>query len=381
MSAFSDLTIKRCLDRASLQEFENLPEELHGRHPAFTPPFPGSVAKFLHPRSHFHQQDGTITAFLVQRKGRTVGRVAAIHNRSALQYLGDGAGYFGFFSCIDDADVARCLIGLAAEELAGRGCKVMRGPYNPTIHDDCGVLIEGTEFPPHISMPWNPAYYGGVLERVGLQVERKLLGYHLDLTVEVPARVRRITERVRKRQADFSIRPMNLRKLPDELRLAHRLYNLTLDRNSGFYPISLEDLLASAGDLQAFADPEFLTFCELNGEQVAFMFTLPNFNEILHRTRGVPRILRLPWIFLLMKTHKIRTVRQVILGLHPDHRDHGLAALMCDDMVQRTRRTAHAAQLSWIESNNKEVIPLIEAMGAKQTHLFHLYKMEIAEQG
>ncbi len=107
------------------------------------------------------------------------------------------------------------------------------------------------------------------------------------------------------------------------------------------------------------------------------MLTLPNFNEVLIRTKRIPHWLRLPGILWLMKTHKIKTVRQVILGVAPDHRDTGLVALLCHDMVLRTQKTAHSAELSWIEANNTQVIKLIELMGATHSKSYAIYEKPI----
>ncbi len=374
-------TISICKTSKHRELFERIPELLHGSNPCFTPPFPGSVGKFLKDNSLFQRQDGTISAYIASRDGCPVGRIAAIHNRSANAFLDESAGYFGFFACEENPETARDLFDTARNHLESIGCTCLRGPYNPNIHEDCGVLVSGENLPPFISMPWNPSYYPGLIESAGLTPKRTLFAYHLDLIAEVPARVQRIAKRIRDRSPDVFIRSMNMKNLESEIRLAHKLYNQTLDRNGGFYPLSHEDLLSSAGDLKAFADPDFLTFCEVNGRPVGFMFTLPNFNEILIRTRGVPQFLRLPWIVYLMKTQRITTVRQAILGLHPDHRDRGLAALLCNDMVERTRKKAVAAQLSWIESNNKEVIALIEAMGGVQSQIYHLYEQSIPAEG
>lgn len=368
------MEISICRTAADFRRFERVGEFLHGRELSFSPAFPGAVSKFLKPGSHFQKQDGTIQAWIASRGGRPVGRVAAIYNRSSNQFLHEQAGHFGFFACENEVATAEALLEKAGEFLVGNHCTVLRGPYNPTIHDDCGMLISGREEPAYISMPWNPHYYAELMRQNGMKEHRILHAYDLNLRVEVPERVQRIARRLAQRSPDVVIRSLRMENLEEELRLAHRLYNETLDRNGGFYPISVEDLLASAAELRAFADPDFLTFCEVKGEPVAFMFTLPNFNEILHRTKCVPRWLRLPAIALMMKTHRIGTVRQAILGLHPSHRDRGIAALLCFDMVERTRRKAHTAQLSWIESNNKEVIGLIEAMGAVLSHRYAIYE-------
>jgi hypothetical protein len=368
------ITIRTCRTPSDYRLFERIPELLHGSDPSFVPPFPGSIAKFLKPDSLFNRQDGTITAFIASRDGRPVGRIAAIRNRSHNAHWNDHVGFFGFFACEDDEEAARALFAHVEQTLGKFGCDAIRGPYNPSINEECGLLIEGFDGPPSISMPWNPPYYARLMASVSQEITRTLFAYHLPLHIGIPPRVQRVAARLKVRSKNVRIRSFDMSRLDEELRLAHRLYNVTLDRNWGFVPISLEDLLASAEDLKAFADPDFLIFAEVDGEPVALMLTLPNFNEILIRTKRVPRWLRLPWILWLMKTHRIRTVRQVVLGIAPEHRERGLAGLLCNDMVLRTQKTADSAELSWIEANNTQVINIIGLMGASHSRTYAIYE-------
>jgi hypothetical protein len=46
-------------------------------------------------------------------------------------------GFFGFFDFIEDPAVAMALIDAAGAILKEKGLAFMRGPYNPTINDDC----------------------------------------------------------------------------------------------------------------------------------------------------------------------------------------------------------------------------------------------------
>lgn len=371
------ITISPCRTNADRSLFERIPELLHGHEPAFVPMFPGSVAKFLKPDSLFNRQDGSITGFIARRDGRPVGRIAAILNRTHNEYWHDHVGFFGFFACEDSEETARALFAEVEKTLRPLHCDRLRGPYSPSINEECGLLVMGHEEPPNISMPWNPPYYARLVEAASQEVTRTLYAYHLPLHIGIPPRVQKIADRLKQRSKSVTIRAFDMKRLDEELRLAHRLYNVTLDRNWGFVPISLDDLLASAEDLKAFADPEFLIFAEFDGEPVAFMLTLPNFNEILIRTKGVPRLLRLPWILWLMKTHRIQSVRQVVLGIAPEYRDRGIAALLCHDMVRRTQQTAQTAELSWIEANNSQVIDIIALMGASHSKTYHIYEKAI----
>ena len=46
--------------------------------------------------------------------------------------------------------------------------------------------------------------------------------------------------------------------LEEELKIVQEIYNSTLDRNWGFIPITMDELLASAEDMKAFADPKMI---------------------------------------------------------------------------------------------------------------------------
>lgn len=371
------ISISSCHSPADRNLFEKIPEMLHGGDPSFVPPFPGSVSKFLRPDSLFNRQDGSILGFIARRGGQPVGRIAAIRNRTHNLHWKDNVGFFGFFACEDNEDTARALFAQVENTLWKVNCDTIRGPYNPSINEECGLLTEGHDEPPSISMPWNPPYYARLFQGASQEKVRILYGYHLPLHAGIPSRVTKIAGRLKNRAKTIRIRSFDMKRLDEELRLAHRLYNVTLDRNWGFVPISLDDLLASASDLKAFANPDFLVFAELDGEAIGFMLTLPNLNELLIRIKGVPRWLRVPWAFLLMKTQRIRTVRQVVLGVAPEHRDTGVVALLCHDMVERTRKEADSAELSWIEANNTQVIKLIALMGASHSKTYGIFEKSI----
>jgi hypothetical protein len=223
-------------------------------------------------------------------------------------------------------------------------CDCVRGPYNPSFGKECGVLTHGHNEPPSISTTWNPPYYNDLLRQSAFDLRRVLYGYHLSLNLGVPSRVKKISDRLRERPGQLTVRSFNMKRLDEELRLVHRLYNETLD-----------------------------------GKAVGFMLVLPNFNEILIRTKRIPHWLRLPGIYWLMKTHRIRTVRQVILGVTPAYRDGGLVALLCHDMVLRTVSAADSAELSWIESNDTRVIEVIKLMGGIHSRTYSIYEKPIAE--
>ena len=113
-------SIRLCRSRKEETLFERLPERLHGLDPAFIPPFPGSIVKYLSPKSAFNRLSGEIYPFLAWRDGKPVGRIAAIINHAHNERYGDRTGFFGFFDCEDNLELAQALFDAAGAILRSR---------------------------------------------------------------------------------------------------------------------------------------------------------------------------------------------------------------------------------------------------------------------
>ena len=376
-AAAGTFSILPCRTAAELRKFEQIPEILHGTDPAFTPPFPGSVVGLIGPKSVFLKKHGEITPLIAYRDGKPVGRIATIVNRSHNAYNKDSIGFFGFFDFIDDVSVARALADAAAAILKERGLTVMRGPYNPSINDDCGVLTEGNDRPTFISMPWNPSYYDGVYKAAGLTNIRTLYAWDIPLHREPAARVTKIVNWLQKRNK-VSIRTIDMKNLNKELETIHRLYNQCLDRNWGFYPIALEDLLHAADDLKAIADPSIIVFVCVDGREVGFTLALPNVNEVFHAARGRKGIFRFLEMALRLQFQKIKTDRLTVLGVEPAYRDKGLSALLFFESFRIAKAKYELSEVSWVEANNTEILEAAELMGGHRSRTYELYEKPLS---
>jgi hypothetical protein len=371
-------SIRLCRTRKEERLFENLPERLHGLDPAFIPPFPGSIVKYLSPKSAFNRLSGEIYPFLAWREGKPVGRIAAIINHAHNERYRDRTGFFGFFDCEDNLELARALFDAVGAILRSRNRDCMRGPYNPSINDECGLLVEGFEHPPCLGLCWNPEYQKALLEQLGFRVVCRSFGYLLPLhRLEVPERLRRIVERLSKR-TNLKLRPIKMSKLEEELRIVQEVYNSSLERNWGFVPVTMAELVAAADDMRAFADSEMILIAEINGENAGVALSLPNFNEILARVKKTPALLRLPHILWLMKTRRIDWARQVVYGISPRFRDRGLHAwLLYQQFVSGKQRYSNAT-LGWIEESNNEIIENSLMLGAIQQQEWRIYETSIS---
>lgn len=337
---------------------------MHRNEAAFVPPFPGSVAKLLGPRGAFRRLHGEVEGFIAERGGRPIGRVAAIVNRSHLARHGDGTGFFGFFECVDEPEVAGALFRKVAGVVGAAGLGTVRGPYNPSINDECGLLLDRHGEAPVFGTTWAPRHHRRLVEGAGFRRVWSLHTFDLPMhRLETPPRVVRIVERM-KRKSSLRVRPINMRALGDDLGVVRDVYNGTLERNRGFVPITLDDLMESAGELRAVANPELLLIGESGGRPAGVALTLPDINQHLWRARRTPLPLRAAHVFWLLKTRPVSRVRQTVLGVLPEFRDRGLNAWLTHEQFVVAKRSHRDAVLGWVEDSNEEVIEHCRLFGA-----------------
>lgn len=372
------LAVRACAGPSDWRLFERCAERFHRHARSFVPSLPGSVVKWLRPSSPFRHH-GEITPFLAFRGGRVVGRVAAIINRSHNTYHADTTGFFGFFECEDDPAAARALLDAAAAHLQARGFGVLRGPYNPSIHDECGLLTRGFEHRPCIGLVWNPPYYDKLLRAAGLSPVLASQGFTLDLwRLEPPERLRKLAERVARRSR-VRLRPIRLHALEEDLPIVRDVYNDCLERNWGFYPITLEDLRAAAQEFKIIADPSIITIAEQDGQRAGMALALPDLNEWLAAARPLPRPLRPLWVLLLLRTRRPRRGRQVMYGVAPAFRDRGLHAWLSYAHFLDSKARYERAVLGWIQDNNTEVLEMAEFIGGEHAFEWTIYERPLVD--
>jgi len=307
-----------------------------------------------------------------------VGRIAAIINHSSNTYRKESAGHFGFFECENRPETAKALFQAAEAVFIREGLTVSRGPYNPSIHDECGLLVDGFDTPSMVFIPSNPAYYESLVIAAGYEPRRNLYAYRVMLAEQAPKRIVRIIERT-ERSHKLVVRDLNLHKMDEELETICRLYNIMLDRNWGYYPLALEDLKDSAEGLAFFVETKLIQFVELDGRAVAFSLILPNINEILIKAKKRKGILRLLEVLLQLKLkrrfRKYREMRMAVLGVDPEFRDRGLGAVLYARAFERAFTLGfREVETSWIDEDNEDILRAIRLMGCRLVQTHRLYE-------
>lgn len=348
--------------------------------PLWVPPLRVEAEKLLNPKRNPFFAHARMQLFVAERDGEAVGRIAAILNELHNQIHGDQVGFFGFFESVPDEAVARMLLHAAAEWIAQYGRTRLRGPVNPSMNDECGLLVEGFEYPPAILMPYNPPYYAELLEAVGLCKAKDLLAYELT-SQALTDRLRRGQELVRQRYGIW-VRAMDFRNrqlFRQDVEHIKEIYNRAWQPNWGFVRLTDAEMDALVKSLRQIADPELAIFAYRGDAPIGFALALPDINQVLWYNRS-GRLLPALW-YLLTRRRSIDAMRILILGILPEHQHLGADAVLYYELARRgLQRGIRRAEASWVLEDNWAMRnPLEKLLNARPYKRYRIYEAPVEE--
>jgi hypothetical protein len=348
------------------------------RYPNWVPPLRMSVADALSEKHPFFA-DAERALFLAVRGRQVVGRIAAIANQAHNRFQGDDAGFFGFFECVDDQDVADALFDAAAEWLAGRGLTSMRGPFNPSTNYECGLLVDGYERRPTFMTAWNPPYYDQLCTRAGLKKSKDLLAFWFSTEGDDFA-IPPILERhgARASGAGITLREIEPRYFERETAVLWDIYNDAWEANWGFVPFTEAEFRHLAADVRHLLAPELCFIASVDGVPAAFLLSVPDFNETLRFHRS-GRLFPMGLLRLLWHKKRARSYRVMAMGVRAAYRSRPILARFTLEMLRRGRATNKAgAEASWLLEDNHLIVKSMRALGATERMRWRLYERSTA---
>jgi GNAT superfamily N-acetyltransferase len=358
--------IRRVESSGDLARFIDLPYRLHRRDLNWVPPFRAEVKKLLDRKHNPFFQHAEADYFLAERDGEVVGRIAAIHNFLHNEVHKDAVGFFGFWECINDFQVAAALFDTASAWLKARGLDTMRGPMSFSVNDECGLLIDGFAMPNSIMMPHNPPYYLTLMETAGFTKAKDLIalqGGSLAGPVKPPERTERAVELLKKRYG-ITIRPLNMKKFAEEVELVKKLYNDCWEDNWGFIPMTDAEIDVLAASFKPVVIPELVPFVEKDGKAIAFGLTLPDLNEALRTNRNGAMFPASLTMLYKIKMKKLTRSRILLLGVVPEWRGKGIDSALYHWIWTKTaERGIGWGEASWLLEDNTGIIQGLSKAG------------------
>ena len=371
----SEIKIIPVAGRALLDRFIRLPERLHRDDPHYIAPLHLERQEALTPKNPFFGH-AEVQFWLAQKDGRDVGRISAQIDQQALALRPDGTGLFGMIAAEDDLAIFKALVDTAADWLRARGMQRMQGPFNLNINEETGLLVAGFDTPPMLLMGHDKSYIGPRLEQLGLVKEKDVYAYLYDMTVDLPASVRRLLDRPLPKE--LTVRQIDFKRYNEEIRTVTSIFNDAWANNWGFVPLTETETDYLAKSLKPLLNPHLTSVVERNGEPVGFLIALPNLNEAIRGLDG--KLLPFGWAKLLwrLKVRGVQTARVPLMGVRRDAAQDMIGGLLPFLMVDAVRREGLKKgfthiELSWILEDNLPMRRMNESLGSVAYKTYRIY--------
>lgn len=373
-SRSSKVTVRPVMSYRDMGKFIDVPWHIYADDPLWVPPLR------LERRFHFSRfnpffKHGEWQAWVAFKNGQVAGRISAQIDALHQERYGADSGHFGLFECIDDAEVCAALLLNAEAWLACRQIRRVSGPFNLSINQECGILVDGFDTPPVFMMPYSSRWYGRLLEEQGYHPVKDLLAYKVRVDFEMPQVMQILINRF---SPKIKLRTLNRSQFDAEMEMLRDIFNDAWSENWGFIPFTREEFAELGSSLRLLVPDEFIQVAEVDGKPSAFMVGLPNFNEVLVELNG--SLFPFGWLKLVnrIRNHQIRTGRIPLMGVRKQFHNTPLGLALACLVIDAPRQVGIArgmqeVEMSWILEENVAMRNILDSIGSEQYKRYRIF--------
>jgi hypothetical protein len=365
-------------DRHDLRQFIRLPWSIYSNDPVWVPPLLLERKEHLSPRNPYFDH-AQYQSWIAYRDGNAVGRISAQIDQLHLDRHQENEGFFGMIEAEDNAETFNALLNTAETWLRDHGMRRILGPYNLSVNQESGLLVDGFDTPACVMMGHAPPYYRTRIEENGYQKAKDLLAYIIDADFDQSAAMQTIIKRAKKR---VKVRSLRKSHYNEDMKIIEDIFNDAWSENWGFIPYTEAEFKQLAKDFKLILDLELIKIAEVDGAPAAFMVTVPNINEAIRDLNG--RLLPFGWIKLLwrLKVRYPQTARIPFMGVRKRYHGSLLGAALAfmviiDGQPHGIKRGLKKVELSWILEDNKGTRDIIESIGAVVYKRYRIYSKDL----
>ncbi len=358
--------------------FLRVAHALYARDPHWVAPLDSEAHRVLAPSNPFFKH-ARIQLWVTVRDGRDVGRIAASLDATHNAVHRSRTVHFGFLESVDDPAVTGALFDAVVAWARAAGCDRVVGPMNPSINDECGLLVAGFDSPPVLMMTYNQSYLPALVEAAGFLKAKDLFAYYVDLAKAPTERLDRIAVDFRRRHPQTTVRPITKATVATDVPKLKRIYNEAWGKNWGAVPLTDGEIGLLAERLLPLVVEGLVWLAEEHDEVAGFLLAVPDGNEIIRPLHGrllSPGLWRaLPY---LAGWRQPRLFRVIALGTRPKFRRRGLEALMFAETLRKARQLGFTGcEGSWILEDNLPIRRLLAAFSAEPYKTYRVYERPV----
>ena len=369
----NSIEVKPVQSRAEQRAFLNLPWQLYQGDENWIPPLRQNQKELAGFAPHPFYQNAKSQAFIAIQNGNVVGRILAIIDDNMNRHEQSRIGTFGFFEAIESEAVAKALFDAVKRHHGELGMELMRGPVNPSMNYECGLLIDGFDSPPVFMMTYNPPYYQRLYEQNELTKSHDLYAYlgYIEMLEDNEHRWKFIDERLSEK-VNLKVRPMRRADFDQELRCFLEIYNCALPGSWGFVPITNAEMEHMAKNLRHLIVPEMTSVAEVDGRTVGVAFGMLDYNSRIKAIDG--RLFPFGFLRLLWNKRNIKRIRMISTNVIPEfQKNKGIGLSLFAALIPALKDwKIKEVEYSWVLESNRLSRATLERCG---TILYKTYRM------
>lgn len=373
------ITIKPVKTSREKQAFINVPKTLYKNDPNWIAPLDIMVHNQLNPKKNptFDQLDAQL--WIAYNNKQPVGRISAQINQLHLKHQNATEGHFGFLEA-DTKETMDQLIRTAELWLHKKGMTKILGPFNLSINEEMGLLVDGFDTPPYFMMGHHNPAYQEWLTSIGFSKAKDVLGFSLYLEKPFSKQWQTLVKRAKSK--DIKTRKINMKDYNREFDITFDLWNDSAKDNWGFLPIEQNVITHIKSDFKFLLDPDGCIFSTQGDQTTGIMIAVPNLNDILKDLNG--KLLPWGWLKLLyrLKIKKIKTYRVIMGGIQSEIQNSHIGGqtliLILDRIAEegRKKKVTHV-DVSWVLEDNMGLLKVIDLLGVEAYKRYRIFSKAI----
>lgn len=362
-----------------IKKFIDFPFKLYGKEDKWVPPLIDEMRSVFDSSHPFYQdEESAAQAFLVEEEEKVRGRIMALKPEPYNRRHNSKAAFFHFFEVDDAGDnqlVTKKLFAAVAHWAQERDLETVRGPMGMSVEDGHGILVEGFNQRPGMSMTWNYPYYDRLVINAGFKKALDSYSDHINLSRKIREdkdKIDRIRENARATKRRQNLETLQfgskreLKKRMDWLvPQMTNLYNKSF-QDLSLQPMSEPEIRHLAESLLDLFDSRTISLPQLvvkDDKVIGFLLVYPNIVPALRKVRGT--LYPFGWLRLIWARSHTTWVDANALGVLPEYQGRGVTALLYYRLLKilNERSFENLIVTQILENNYKSIREMNKVLG------------------
>ena len=369
----NNIIIKTVENKKDFNDFYRVPWEVYNKDKYWIPLLWNELDNFFKKNNHFWSHSKT-KLFLAIKNQKIVGRIAVFIDTKYCKIKKNKIGFFGFFECINDNEIASNLFKSAEKWLSSLNIKKIIGPVDGRVDMGCGFVYKGFDKPSIFPDKYSPSYYIDLVEKFNMKKSRDFFNYYIDLKKPIPKELE-IAAKKCEDEYKIKIRNFDKKRSGKEIEWWSDFMIQTFTDHWGYIPVKNDEIKERYGikNIRWFLDKKLFLIAEKNGIPIGFSWTFPDYNQIFKNMSGTFNFI--DYLKFYYNVRKINQANMNIIGINKEYQKKGIASLLNFNTITELKKRGYtAAEIGVADEYNIPSQKIIKKTGAVPHKIFRVYE-------